>query len=355
MKRQWFRAPILAAGIVAAAAGIAWAGYESYLGYQVVRVQVDGKPVESPVPAILMEGSTMVPLRAVTEALGATVTWDESASSVRIDSQAGSVATVNGQSISRETLYRRLAEDGGQKALQDLIVDELVSQEARKAGVTVPAEAVQAELLKLKQRLGGEEQYQQALVQTQMPEAKLLRDIQMQLITRQILAPRIAEQVTPEAVADYYAQNESQLRYPELQVRASHILVKTEGEAKDVLDRLEKGESFAAVAKSVSIDPGSRDRGGDLGFFGLGAMVPEFEQAALALKVGERSGLVKSSFGYHIIEVTDRKEGLVRTPEEAQAAARQVLSGAALQDLVNPWLQELRAHAVITNSLAGSK
>jgi len=90
------------------------------------------------------------------------------------------------------------------------------------------------------------------------------------------------------------------------EVRASHILVVTEKEAKQVKARLDRGEDFAEVAKEVSKCP-SAARGGDLGFFGRGAMVPEFEKAAFALEVGEVSGPVKTQFGWHIIMVTDKK------------------------------------------------
>ncbi len=84
-------------------------------------------------------------------------------------------------------------------------------------------------------------------------------------------------------------------------IRCAHILVEKESVAKEVLEKLNKGESFAKLAEQYSID-GSRKRGGDLGFFGKGMMVKEFEKAAFALKKGETSGLVKTEFGYHIIK-----------------------------------------------------
>jgi parvulin-like peptidyl-prolyl isomerase len=92
-------------------------------------------------------------------------------------------------------------------------------------------------------------------------------------------------------------------------MRASHILVKTEGEAKNILERLRKGEDFAKIAQKSSIDTGSAKNGGDLGYFSQGQMVPEFEAAAARLKIGEISEPVKSRFGFHIIKVTDKKMG----------------------------------------------
>ena len=85
------------------------------------------------------------------------------------------------------------------------------------------------------------------------------------------------------------------------QVHCAHILVKSESEAKAVLERLKKGEKFSAVARAVSRCPSGK-KGGDLGTFTRGKMVKEFESAAFALGKGEVSGVVKTQFGYHIIK-----------------------------------------------------
>jgi foldase protein PrsA len=85
-------------------------------------------------------------------------------------------------------------------------------------------------------------------------------------------------------------------------IKCSHILVKKQSEAILVLDRLRKGESFANLAREISIDRGSAKKGGDLGLFGRGVMVKAFEEAAFRLKKGEISQPVKTEFGYHIIK-----------------------------------------------------
>lgn len=90
------------------------------------------------------------------------------------------------------------------------------------------------------------------------------------------------------------------------QVRASHILVKTEEQANDILKRINGGEDFADVAKRFSKCP-SGNKGGDLGWFGKGMMVPEFEKAAFETADGKIIGPVKTQFGYHIIKVTGTK------------------------------------------------
>ena len=90
------------------------------------------------------------------------------------------------------------------------------------------------------------------------------------------------------------------------QARASHILVKTEDDANRIMKRLNEGEDFAAVAKRFSGCPSGKS-GGDLGWFGKGMMVPEFEKAAFENEVGKLIGPVKTQFGWHVIKVTGKK------------------------------------------------
>ena len=90
------------------------------------------------------------------------------------------------------------------------------------------------------------------------------------------------------------------------QVRASHILVNTEQEANDLLAQLRAGKKFSELAKQHSTCPSGK-AGGDLGFFGRGQMVREFEEAAFSMKKGQMSQPVRTPFGYHIIMVTDTK------------------------------------------------
>lgn len=91
-----------------------------------------------------------------------------------------------------------------------------------------------------------------------------------------------------------------------MQVRASHILVQTEDKANWICNEIGKGKDFGALAKEYSSCP-SRQNGGDLGFFGKGQMVKEFEDAAFSLKEGQVSKPVKTQFGWHVIKVTGRK------------------------------------------------
>jgi peptidyl-prolyl cis-trans isomerase D len=124
-------------------------------------------------------------------------------------------------------------------------------------------------------------------------------------------------QVDEKAMRDYYNAHQKEFSQQE-QVDARHILAKIddqhpEAEAKKKIDdakrRIEKGEDFAKVAKELSDDPGSKDRGGNLGFFGRNAMVKEFEDAAFSAEPHKLVGPIRSNFGYHLIEVLDKRPG----------------------------------------------
>jgi foldase protein PrsA len=133
------------------------------------------------------------------------------------------------------------------------------------------------------------------------------------------------------------------------QIRASHILVKTEKEAKDLLAKIAKGEDFAKLAEKYSTDTGSGAQGGDLGYFTKTDMVKPFSDAAFALKKGQVSGIVKSQYGYHIIKVTDTPS--TWTLDEKRADVKDEIVSSKLNDQVGPYLEDLKKKAKIKKSL----
>jgi peptidyl-prolyl cis-trans isomerase C len=131
---------------------------------------------------------------------------------------------------------------------------------------------------------------------------------------------------------------------PVEELRASHILVKTEDEAKDIIKQLQGGADFAKLAKSKSTDPGSGAQGGDLGYFADGDMVPEFYAAAAKLKKGEYTKEpVKSQYGWHVILLTDRRTKEPPKFEEVKDQIKDELT----QELVGAWLSDLHKAAKI--------
>jgi peptidyl-prolyl cis-trans isomerase C len=127
---------------------------------------------------------------------------------------------------------------------------------------------------------------------------KLLMETLLQEEGKAALTPEAMKKVYDEAVKSMGAEQE---------VRARHILVPTEEEAKAVLVEIKKGTDFAELAKQKSKDPGAAAEGGDLGYFGKEQMVPEFAEVAFKLEKGQVSDPVKTQFGWHIIKVEDKR------------------------------------------------
>jgi peptidyl-prolyl cis-trans isomerase C len=153
-------------------------------------------------------------------------------------------------------------------------------------------------------------------------QAKALRD--------SYLSQVISKQVTEDEIKVVYEDEAKKLRDTE-RVRARHILVASEKEAKAVVDKLAKGEKFEALAKQFSLD-GSKDYGGDLGYFSSPEMVPAFSKAAFELKKGEISKPVKTDFGWHIIKLEDRKQGAAQPYDQVKTAIRNVLVRQKVQE-----------------------
>jgi peptidyl-prolyl cis-trans isomerase C len=166
--------------------------------------------------------------------------------------------------------------------------------------------------LAVKEGIADTEEYKRRLA---LYQAKALRDA--------YFFQKIRPQVTEEEIRKVYDEESVKLQQTE-RVRARHILVGTEKEAQDILARLAKGEKFEDLAKQFSLD-GSKDYGGDLGYFTQPEMVPEFSKAAFALKTGETSQPIKTDFGWHIIRLEDRKQGAAQPYDQVKSAIRNVL------------------------------
>ncbi|MDF2607613.1 MAG: prsA, partial [Bacillales bacterium] len=203
------------------------------------------------------------------------------------------VAETKQGNITKDELYEAMKGRYGAQTLRELVYEKVLSEKYK-----VDNKDVDAEIAKLKEQYGA--QFNDVLIQSGFAdEAALKRSIRVSLLQEKAATAKLV--FTSKELKDYYEK-----LTPEL--KASHILVGTEKEAKDIKAKLDKGESFDKLAKDHSKDPGSASKGGDLGYFKSGQMVPEFEKAAAALKVNEVSAPVKSQFGYHIIKLTDVKE-----------------------------------------------
>lgn len=208
------------------------------------------------------------------------------------------------------------APDRKRQFVENLVVNELLYQEGKKAGYDNDPE-IDRQVNDLRKRLV----VQRVMKQYQTPPT-----------------------VSDDQVRAYYDQNKE--LYSTTQIHASHILLKDEQTARETLAELKAHpERFADVAREKSTDAVSAKRGGDLGTFGPGRMVPDFERAAFALKAGEMSDVVKTQYGYHIILVTERKEGAPKPFDDVKEQIRATLRSKGLQEQMQGHLDQLKKDA----------
>ena len=181
-----------------------------------------------------------------------------------------------------------------------------------------------------KEGIGDSDDYKRRLAAYQ---AKALRD--------SYLAQKIAPAVTEEEIKAAYDKESAKVKQTE-RVRARHILVASEKEANDIEEKLKAGSKFEDLAKQYSLD-GSKDYGGDLGYFTAPEMVPAFSDAAFKLKVGEISPPVKTDYGWHVIRMDDRKMGAAQPYDQVKSAIRNVL----VRDKVQALLASLQGTAKV--------
>lgn len=161
------------------------------------------------------------------------------------------------------------------------------------------------------------------------------------LLVETLLNNETRERVTEEAMRKIYDEQRARIT-PEDEVRARHILVETEDEAKALIAQIRGGGDFEALAREKSKDPGGQRNGGDLGFFTKGQMVTEFAEAAFAMQPGQLSEApVKSQFGWHIIKVEERRQRAIPSFEQVRGQIEDFLTRRAQADLV----QRLRSEA----------
>ncbi|MGH7660193.1 MAG: foldase protein PrsA [Vulcanimicrobiaceae bacterium] len=258
------------------------------------------------------------------------------------------VATVNGHKITKSAFDQKLeASPAGRGVLNQLIQADLIDQYAKDNHIDPTSQQVDDEVNKVKARYPNG-QFEQIVKQQGLTDADVRNIFREQLVLQQAVSKNVPP-VTDDQVKQYFDRNHAMLDKPE-QVRARHILVPDMKTADMVESKLKSGGDFAALAKQYSTDPATKEKGGELGFFGHGQMVAPFDKAAFSLPVGQTSAPVKSPFGYHIIQVEEKKPAQKATLAASKDQIHTMLQQQAVQSQIPAFLQSLRSKANITVS-----
>jgi parvulin-like peptidyl-prolyl isomerase len=293
-----------------------------------------------------------------------------------LDSNGGDIAAkVNGVPITTleldrsfqahvQTPYAQVQEDPRakevlRKILDNLIDRELLLQQAKSLKMAVPPQQVDTEMQQLVKRFPSKEVFEQALTAQNFTVEALKKDVEGQLLRQQLVKKEVLDKVNVSArdVQTFYDQHKDKY-VEEEQVHARHILIrvppevtptdeaKLKSKADDALKRATTGEDFSALAKELS-DDGSKENGGDLGFFPRGRMVPPFEEAVFALQPGQISNIVRTQFGYHIIKAEERKTGRALAFDEAKGQAQEDLTREQTYTRYQKYVAGLRSKAKV--------
>jgi len=284
------------------------------------------------------------------------------------------IARVNGAELKKADLERvyeavvaqsRMEGDGKSDAeiidfaLGELIDAEVLKQETARKNIVPAPEEVDKELEAIKSQFPDAEAFEKTIAEKGVTIEKIRENIVMQLAMRDMLAQEVEKDVSisRSEIEKFYNDNPTYFKTEEA-IKASHILVKVEEGADEktveearkkieaILKEVKDGGDFAEIAKKSSEGP-TGPSGGDLGYFGSGQMVKPFEDAALALNVGEVSGVVKTRFGFHVIKLTDKKEGGITPFSEVSESIEAYLKRAENGKRYAEFIERIRSSANI--------
>lgn len=189
--------------------------------------------------------------------------------------------------------------------------------------------------------------YQEAL-KSKIDQEKVMKQ-KMEQIIKDFVVTNFLERefadsfsVSPEETNEYYEENKGNFVREEDEVRASHILLKTRNEAEELRSRLALGQRFGKLASELSLDPETRFRGGDLGYFTKVMVHPRIAEIVSKLKVGNFSKVVETEWGFHVIKLTDKKKkGTIRRLWEVENLIINILSSQKRKNVVGRYIKEL--------------
>jgi parvulin-like peptidyl-prolyl isomerase len=253
--------------------------------------------------------------------------------------------------IPKITFHKRVPEEKRKgyykQALDELINRELMYQDALASGMKLEKEKVDAQIQKMKQRFKSEEDYKAALEREGIKEEILRSEIEKELLVQQLNEKKVTEasRMSEKQLEEYYDKNMSKYKQPE-SVKLRIISIKDEQKAKDILEKIKAGADFSELAYNFSEDS-YRVKSGDIGYMHKGRMLPEIETAALQLKAGDVSDLIKTEDSWFIIKVEDKKPEQQLTFAEVKDRLRKELEAEKARKLSEKFIADLKVKAKI--------
>ncbi len=211
-----------------------------------------------------------------------------------------------------EEVMSQKAEDGRtleeifkEQILEKMIMEVIIEKQAGKMDISVSEEEVQEKIEEYIDMTGGKEDFDEFLDNNKITKEYFSENLRKEILVNKYRESFIGNiEINEKEAREFFDEHKEDLEV----IRASHILVKTEEQAQELLDKIDSGEDFAELAKQLSVDKASALAGGDLGYFTKGTRIPEFEDIAFNLKKGQLSDIVKTEVGYHIIKLIDIKD-----------------------------------------------
>ncbi len=262
------------------------------------------------------------------------------------DDVADVVAVVNGQDIAREELTAALYAQGAQETLDQLINRVLFQQEGDKLGLEISDDDLDQEIQKFIDMnfQGSSDDFYELLELYGIDKDVFFEDTRFKLLATELVLENYP--ITDDESRQFFEEYKYMFENPE-QVEARHIVVDRLQEAEDVLDKLKAGEDFADLAAKYSKDASNKDTGGELGFFSRDMMAESFSDAAFSMEIGDISEPVATHFGYHIIQVTDKKEEVKVNYEDVRDEVLDIMVESMLEDMIPYLIRSLREEAEI--------
>lgn len=232
---------------------------------------------------------------------------------VKISSRTITVADFDSRIENIPAYYRNIVKQNKKRYLNEIILETLFYEEAIRKGLDKDKEV-----------------------------KDILTEAKKKILVSKLIKNEVDDKLDiPESdIMKLYEERKSELKTSELW-RASHILVADEAQAQSILDELSKGASFEELAKKYSIDA-TASRGGDIGYFRAGQLVPEFEQACMKLNIGQTGEILHTQFGYHIIKLTGKKESATQSFSEAKSVLESELKKKKRNELFDEMVLKLK-------------